>query len=109
MPLIAPRNDLFTLVNVFTVPEEDQQELVDVLVEATKQTMQHFPGFVSANIHTSHDGTRVINYAQWESREHFEAMLERDAAQPHMRRAEELATRFDPIPCTLVDSTPDPS
>jgi hypothetical protein len=23
------------------------------------------PGFISANLHTSLDGTRVINYAQW--------------------------------------------
>ena len=37
--------------------------------------MQHQPGFVSANIHVSTDGTRVVNYAQWESAEAFQAML----------------------------------
>ncbi|MFB6273955.1 MAG: antibiotic biosynthesis monooxygenase [Salinibacter sp.] len=109
MPTIAPTNDVFTLVNVFTVPEENQQELVDLLVEATRQTMQHLPGFVSANIHVSHDGTRVVNYAQWEPREHFEAMREREAVQPHMRNAAELADSYDPITCDLVDSTPQPT
>ncbi|PSQ96647.1 MAG: antibiotic biosynthesis monooxygenase [Bacteroidetes bacterium SW_9_63_38] len=67
MPTIGPDDDVFTLVNVFTVPEDRRQALVDVLVEATEQTMQHLPGFVSANIHVSHDGTRVVNYAQWAS------------------------------------------
>lgn len=108
MPTLSPSDDVFTLVNVFTVPEERQPELVDVLVAATGQTMRHLPGFVSANIHASHDSTRVINYAQWASRNHFEAMLEREVAQPHMRRAEELADSYAPIPCDLVDSTPQP-
>jgi quinol monooxygenase YgiN len=109
MPALAPNDDLFTLVNVFTVSADRQQELVALLVEATEQTMQHLPGFVSANIHASHDGTRVINYAQWQSREHFEAMREREAVQPHTQRAAEVAENYDPIFCDLVDSTPQPS
>lgn len=109
MPTLAPTDDVFTLVNVFTVSDENQQDLVDLLIEATEQTMQHLPGFVSANIHASTDGTRVINYAQWKSREHFEAMLEREAVQTHIQGAAELADSYDPIVCDLVDSTPDPS
>jgi len=109
MPTLSPSDDVFTLINVFTMPKEHQQELVDLLVEATEETMQHLPGFVSANIHASHDGTRVVNYAQWESREHFEAMREEKAEKPHMKGAAELADSYDPITCTLVDSTPRPS
>lgn len=109
MPTIAPSNDVFTLVNVFTVPEEHQQELVDVLIDATEQTMQHLPGFVSANIHAGRDGTHVVNYAQWESRAHFEAMLDRDEVQPHLRQSAELAESYDPILCDLLDSTLQPS
>lgn len=106
MPNLSPTNDLYTLVNVFTVSKEHQQELVELLVEATDDIMRHLPGFVSANIHASHDGTRVVNYAQWESREHFEAMWEREEVQPHIRRSAELADSYDPIFCELVDSTP---
>jgi len=32
------------------------------------------PGFVSASIHRSTDGTRVFNYLQWETAEHLAAM-----------------------------------
>ena len=75
MVTISKDNDVVTLINVFTVAPEDQQRLVDVLVDATQSVMRKQPGFISANIHRSLDGTRVTNYAQWRSREAFEAML----------------------------------
>lgn len=57
--------DLATLINVFTTTPEIAQPLVDLLVEATERVMRRRPGFVSAAIHVSLDGTRVVNYAQW--------------------------------------------
>ncbi|PTL85112.1 antibiotic biosynthesis monooxygenase [Vitiosangium sp. GDMCC 1.1324] len=85
-----------TLINVFTVAPERQGELVKVLEEATEQVMRYLPGFVSANIHRGLDGTRVANYAQWASREHFEAMLRNPRAQEHMRAAAALVEKFEP-------------
>lgn len=92
MPCIALSNPVVTLVNVFRLSDPvDQQRLVDLLVEATEATMCHQPGYVSANIHKSLDGTHVVNYAQWRSRAEFEAMLHNPDAQQHMRRAAALA------------------
>lgn len=71
-----------------------QQELVDVLDQASEEVMRHLPGFVSANIHASLDGTRVVNYAQWRSVDDFEAMQVNPDAAGHMAAAAELAT-FD--------------
>lgn len=93
---IDARQDVATLVNVFTVLPKRQQELVDVLDEATEQVMRHLPGFVSANIHASFDGTRVVNYAQWAGTADFEAMMKDPAAGEHMHRASEIAESFDP-------------
>lgn len=59
---------------MFTVTSDTQQPLVDLLVEATEQVMRDRPGFVSAAIHVSLDGTRVVNYAQWSSNEDFQAL-----------------------------------
>jgi hypothetical protein len=73
-----------------------QQQLVDALIEATETTMRRLPGFISANIHKSLDGTRVANYAQWRSVEDFQAMLKNPDAIPHMQEAAALATSFDP-------------
>jgi heme-degrading monooxygenase HmoA len=96
MVKIAKANDVVTLINVFTVAPEDQQRLVDVLVEATQAVMRKQPGFVSANIHKSLDGTRVANYAQWRSREAFEAMLRDREAAEHMGEAARIAESFEP-------------
>ena len=96
MVTIAKDNDVVTLINVFTVVQEDQQRLVDDLVNATQKVMRKQPGFVSANIHRSLDGTRVTNYAQWQSREAFEAMLHNQEAAEHMGEAARIAERFEP-------------
>ncbi len=74
MTTISTEQDAVTLINVFTVAPEDQQRLLDLLIEATEEVMNE-PGFLSANLHKSLDGTKVTNYAQWRSRDDFEAML----------------------------------
>jgi quinol monooxygenase YgiN len=94
MTTISKDNKVITLINVFTVERENQQRLVDMLVEATEKTMKHVPGFVSANIHKSLDGVRVVNYAQWRKREDFEAMMKNPEAQKHMKPISEMA-KFD--------------
>ena len=88
---ISTDRDVITLVNVFTVEPESQQKLVDLLVEATEQVMRHLPGFVSANIHASLDGGRVVNYAQWRTVADFENMLSNPEAGKHMKPAADLA------------------
>jgi quinol monooxygenase YgiN len=93
---IAKGAKCVTLVNVFVVEPAKQQQLVDVLVEATETTMRHLPGFISANIHKSLDGTRVVNYAQWRSADDFQAMLKNPEAIPHMQQAASLAASFEP-------------
>jgi quinol monooxygenase YgiN len=92
-----------TLVNVFTVEADRQQPLVELLVAATAETMRHLPGFVSASIHRSLDGTRVTNYAQWRNPADFEAMLADPRAQAHMAAAGAMA-RFDPHLYEVVSS-----
>lgn len=56
--------------------------------------MKNLPGFVSANIHKSLDKVRVANYAQWRSKEDFEAMLKNPEAAAHMQPIMEIA-QFD--------------
>lgn len=103
MSTIRSDRDVFTLINVFSVAPEDQQKLIDLLTEATSQTMTKLPGFVSANIHRSFDGRKVVNYAQWESQAHFEAMRQNPQAIPHMQAAGALAS-VEPIICEVVES-----
>jgi quinol monooxygenase YgiN len=91
---------LMTLVNVFTVDPSKQQALVDILVEATKARMRDLPGFISANIHRSLDGAHVVNYAQWRTKEDFEAARQAPEAGKHMQKAASMA-KFEPIVCEV--------
>ncbi len=92
---------VMTLINVFTVEPARQQELVDLLVDATETTMRHKRGFISANIHRSADGTQVVNYAQWRTQEDFAAMRDDPEASAHMKKAAAIA-QFNPITCEVV-------
>jgi len=104
MSTIEKGRNILTLINVFTVAPEKQQDLVDLLTEATQKTMRHLPGFISANIHRSLDGSKVVNYAQWKSKADFEAMQKNPEAAPHMKAASAIA-RFDPIICEVSEAT----
>jgi heme-degrading monooxygenase HmoA len=92
MPTISKQNNVATLINVFTVAPENQQKLVDMLLMATESTMKNIEGFISASIHKSLDGKRVVNYAQWRSADDFQKMIEMPESQEHMKPINEIAT-----------------
>jgi quinol monooxygenase YgiN len=103
MTTISKDTQLATLINVFTVEPDKQQQLVDLLIHATDVAMRHVPGFISANIHRSLDGTKVVNYAQWRSVEHFQAMMKNPAAKPHMEQVAAIA-KFEPALYEVVET-----
>jgi quinol monooxygenase YgiN len=88
---IDPSAKVVTLINIFETTPDKQDALIRLLDQATVEVMKRQPGFVSANIHRSLDGTRVANYAQWKTQEDLERMLKNPEAQHHMRKADELA------------------
>jgi quinol monooxygenase YgiN len=80
-----------TFIRVFDVDPADQQDLVGVMAEGTREVMQHRPGFVSVSILASNDGTRVVNYAQWRSHEDVRATMADPHVQRYAHRAADLA------------------
>ena len=100
---IDPTADIMTLINVFTVEPERQEELIELLAEVTEKAMKHQRGFISANIHKSADGRRVVNYAQWRSKGDFETMQKNPQAAGHMKAAAAIA-KFDPMVCVVTSS-----
>jgi quinol monooxygenase YgiN len=100
MSTIQQGSGVVTFINVFTVQPEKQQELVTLLTNAAHETMRHLPGFVSANIHRSLDGKRVVNYAQWASMAEFEAMRKNPQAMAHIQAVAVLG-QFDPMLCEV--------
>ncbi len=97
MATISTNKPVLTLINTFTVKPGRQQELIDLLNRATEEVMKHLPGFISANMHRSLDGTKVANYAQWRSLEDFQAIFHDPRAVEHMQEVMKLCEKFEPF------------
>jgi quinol monooxygenase YgiN len=82
MTTIYAKNDVTTLINVFTVEPANQRRLVELLIEANEVSVRRAPGFVSASLHRSTDGTKVTMYAQWRSIDDYQACVR---TLPHFR------------------------
>jgi quinol monooxygenase YgiN len=104
MTTIAENTDVVTFINVFTVEPSNQQRLLDLLAHATGTSVRGVPGFVSAALHRSVDGTKVTMYAQWKSLEHYrhyQSMLSDPIAAPYVEQVLAIA-RFDPAMYEVV-------
>ena len=95
MPVISKGNRPMTVINVFTVAPDRQARLLDLLTRATESSVRHVPGFVSAALHRSLDGTKVTMYAQWRSPEDYERMRSRPDTSPLLAEAMTIA-KFEP-------------
>lgn len=92
MPIIQSDTDIITQINVFTLPEgEQQQQLIDYLANAA-HVAREVDGWLSASLHRSLDGTRVVNCAQSADREAarrvFEHLQERGLVEGNKRYGE---------------------
>ena len=76
MITITQNGDRVTLINVFTCEPENQQALIDAWIRATEETLGKLPGIISAALHKSKDGTRVVNYAQWRTSEDWQQLVQ---------------------------------
>jgi quinol monooxygenase YgiN len=95
MPQISEKSGVVTLINVFKVEPANQGRLVELLTEATEVSVSRAPGFVSASLHRSTDGTKVTMYAQWRSIDDYQAMRQDLAPLPFLQEALTIA-QFEP-------------
>ncbi len=70
---IDERGGPVVLVNTFTVPADDEDQLISAWAgDAAWMKLQ--PGFISTQLHRGVAGSGVfLNYAVWESTDHFKA------------------------------------
>ena len=92
---------MVTLINVFTVEPANQQRLIELLTSATQESVRYAPGFASARLHRSLDGTKVTMYSQWRSAADYEAM--RAKPLPYLQEAITIA-KFEPGMYEVVQS-----
>lgn len=84
MVTITENADLTTLVVVFPVAPDGQDELTEYLL-ATAHQHSRYDGFISCSILKSEDGVRVVEHIQWRSVEHLQAMVASPEGQAHLR------------------------
>ena len=89
MATLAVDNKIITVIMIFSVEAERQQELVDAIAEFVK-TVKEQPGFVSANIHKSIDGVKVANYAQWQSQKDYQNFIDDKEVQKKAAKLKEF-------------------
>jgi quinol monooxygenase YgiN len=95
MATIHADQKVITQINVFEVEAKNQDELARLLVEAV-QRVRTMPGWISASIHKSLDGTRVTNYAQAADHASWEAVVATLQKEGFFERFQKLAK---PNPC----------
>lgn len=84
-----------TLIDVHSCEPDKQNELMNLLQTAAESVYRQVPGFLSVSVHRSFDGVRVTNYAQWRSREAFEALKDSSVLGSHQERVRALLSGFD--------------
>lgn len=99
MTTISADRDILTVINTFAIDPEHQEELAQLLIQAGHEVMVDLPGFISANVHKSLDGTEVVNYTQWENFDCFLSMLKNPKAIPHLDAVKRLAKSFKSVRC----------
>ncbi|WP_309628938.1 antibiotic biosynthesis monooxygenase [Brevundimonas sp.] len=75
MPTITTRDGLITQINVFDIVPGKQADLLILLTEAAESCRDAVPGWVSASLHLSLDGARLVNYAQAEDKAAMKAVF----------------------------------
>jgi heme-degrading monooxygenase HmoA len=75
-----------TFINTFRYVPSNQDEITRINIDIVDQVASSSPGFISAAVHRSTDGTRVINDLRWESAEHLTAMQRSSGFQAIARR-----------------------
>jgi heme-degrading monooxygenase HmoA len=98
---IRPDSDVTTLINVFVVDPDQQDQLIQVLKEGTETLFRNQPGYIAASFHKSQDGRRVINYSQWRSPKDVEAFRSKPEIGDYFKRVRGLA-QYEAIVCNVA-------
>ena len=99
--ILDPNGKYLTFINTFTVEPDRAEALIQALKHSTEETFRSKTGFISVNLHMSRDHKRVVNYAQWQSKEDYDAAFKTPEVQAHIKELASMAISFDPIDCDL--------
>ncbi len=89
---IARGSKLATGINVFTLPVERHQALIETLTAINREILTHkYPMNVSANFHRAIDAPIIINYNQYTDRAQGQFLRTQANVAPLMKRTHDLS------------------
>jgi len=68
------QSPLYVVVR-FELRDGEIDQLIQLIGNFFREEVSQFPGFISAKLHRNNEGTVLINYATWESTEHFQKFI----------------------------------
>lgn len=102
MPVIRKDADLQTVITTFEVTPGTCQDLLAVLKKACNGFVSKQPGFIGAAMHVNDAQTRICNYVQWKSREHFQAVQRSEEMRAYNQQFSALCKEFSPVMYDVV-------
>ena len=91
MTSLSIDNSLTTVIIIFRVEPQQQQELIQAIKEFL-ETVKTQPGFISASLHQSTDGVKVANYIQWSNLDSFTAFRDNQSVRERAAKLFEFDT-----------------
>ena len=95
MPQIHKQNQPVTQITVVESEPGKQEEALALMVERAR-FMARQPGFVSISLHRSRDGSRIVNYIQWQSRDLLQSAHHSPEFRAEWRRFDDLTREIEP-------------
>ena len=86
-----------TVITTFEVNPATCQDLFEELSAACREVISKQPGYIASALHINDARTRIANYSQWETRDHFHAMLRSDEMRERNKRINEICKSFAPV------------
>ena len=95
MPQIHEDNQPVTQITVVESEPGKQADALSLMIERAR-FMARQPGFVSISLHRSLDGSRIVNYVQWQNRELLHAAHHSPEFRAEWRHFDELTREIEP-------------
>ncbi|WP_395342704.1 antibiotic biosynthesis monooxygenase [Ningiella sp. W23] len=73
--MVRINDQLYIQIVRISFESKKAQLLADTVQEHLSDWISKCSGFISANLHVSADGKKMINYAQWRDKDSFDAFL----------------------------------
>ena len=70
MPIIRHPSELFTVI-VMVDAEPDVMPDLEAHAKSGLELFRDYDGFVAGALHRSADGSRLVQYVQWEAESHY--------------------------------------